>query len=144
MSTPSSPSEQRANSHVHPALHPSVTNVPVTPGVSLTGKSNYLEPDDVENLPQPPSRADNASSNETKPGGAGSKTSYFTAEPDPISEKDLPKNTGTEHDVDKSNQKTNYDPRAAHPGLNLSGGIISATMCLPYDLGYSGGNDWVA
>jgi trehalose 6-phosphate synthase/phosphatase len=34
------------------------------------------------------------------------------------------------------------DPRAAHPGLNLSGRIISATFVIPYNLGYAAGNDW--
>ncbi|KAL1997627.1 hypothetical protein VTN02DRAFT_1251 [Thermoascus thermophilus] len=35
------------------------------------------------------------------------------------------------------------DPRAAHPGLHLSGRIISAALCIPYKLGYRAGADWV-
>lgn len=35
------------------------------------------------------------------------------------------------------------DPRTAHPGLHLSGRIISAAFCIPYKLGYRSGSDWV-
>lgn len=35
------------------------------------------------------------------------------------------------------------DPTAVHPGLNLSGRVISAAICLPYKLGHRAGADWV-
>jgi len=35
------------------------------------------------------------------------------------------------------------DPRAANPSLGLSGGIISATFCIPHSLQYKKGADWV-
>ena len=34
------------------------------------------------------------------------------------------------------------DPRTAYPGLRLSGKIISATFCLPYQLTHEGDGDW--
>ncbi|KAF2772607.1 hypothetical protein EJ03DRAFT_266456 [Teratosphaeria nubilosa] len=34
------------------------------------------------------------------------------------------------------------DPRAAHPELNLSGHVISATFCVPYKINYAPGADW--
>jgi hypothetical protein len=36
------------------------------------------------------------------------------------------------------------DPRAAHPTLGLSGGVISATFCIPYCIGLRKGADWVS
>jgi trehalose 6-phosphate synthase/phosphatase len=35
------------------------------------------------------------------------------------------------------------DPRAANPSLSLSGGIISATFCIPFSLKHRKGQDWV-
>lgn len=35
------------------------------------------------------------------------------------------------------------DPRMEHPGLNLSGRVISATFCIPYKLNFQSGSDWV-
>jgi trehalose 6-phosphate synthase/phosphatase len=35
------------------------------------------------------------------------------------------------------------DPRAAHPGLQLTGRIISAAFCIPYKLGFCPEADWV-
>ncbi|KAJ6111627.1 Trehalose-phosphatase [Penicillium sp. IBT 18751x] len=34
------------------------------------------------------------------------------------------------------------DPRAQHPGLNLSGRLISASFCMPYKLYFQAGSDW--
>lgn len=35
------------------------------------------------------------------------------------------------------------DPRAQHPGLKLSGRLISAAFCIPYKLYFQSGSDWV-
>lgn len=35
------------------------------------------------------------------------------------------------------------DPRTAHPGLKLSGRIISAAFCIPYKVAFEPGSDWV-
>jgi trehalose 6-phosphate synthase/phosphatase len=35
------------------------------------------------------------------------------------------------------------DPRAVHPGLNLTGGLISATFCIPHAVEFRSGADWV-
>lgn len=35
------------------------------------------------------------------------------------------------------------DPRTAHPGLGLSGNIISATFAVPYKVGYTTSGEWV-
>ncbi|KXT17821.1 hypothetical protein AC579_5319 [Pseudocercospora musae] len=35
------------------------------------------------------------------------------------------------------------DPRSAHPSLSLSGNVISAAFCLPYNVGYTTTGEWV-
>ena len=35
------------------------------------------------------------------------------------------------------------DPRDQHPGLRLSGRLISAAFCIPYKLHFQPGSDWV-
>lgn len=35
------------------------------------------------------------------------------------------------------------DPREEHPGLRLSGRVISAAFCIPYKLYFKAGSDWV-
>lgn len=36
------------------------------------------------------------------------------------------------------------DPRADHPGLQLTGRIISASLCIPYKVAHQAGQDWVS
>lgn len=35
------------------------------------------------------------------------------------------------------------DPRSQHPGLKLSGRLISAAFCIPYKVHHQAGSDWV-
>jgi len=35
------------------------------------------------------------------------------------------------------------DPREEHPGLRLSGRVISAAFCIPHKLHFKAGSDWV-
>lgn len=35
------------------------------------------------------------------------------------------------------------DPRVQHPGLRLSGRLISAAFCIPYKIGFRSGSNWV-
>lgn len=44
---------------------------------------------------------------------------------------------------DASPMSPAVDPRAQHPGLKLSGRLISAAFCIPYKLGFKSGSDWV-
>lgn len=44
---------------------------------------------------------------------------------------------------DASPMSPEVDPRAQHPGLKLSGRLISAAFCIPYKLGFKSGSDWV-
>lgn len=159
MSTPSSPSEQRRSAHIHPALHPSVTGVPVTPGVSLAGRSNYIAPEHLVD------GANDSQDREAKNGGlengtaAGSQTnadSYFGAKEGanergqsiahgPVGQKDQRQgSSGVNGDARQRHADAAVsDPRAAYPDLNLNGSVISATTYVPYDLGYAQGQEWV-
>jgi trehalose 6-phosphate synthase/phosphatase len=106
----------------HPALHPSITNVPVTPGVHLTGASAYIDPNTTD------------SEDKATPGASGNANSYFT-------DKQSAVNGPTQNEAGKPDL-ADVDPRAAYPELNLSGRLISATFAVPYNIGYSKGNDW--
>jgi trehalose 6-phosphate synthase/phosphatase len=137
----------------HPALHPSITNVPVTPGVHLTGASAYIDPNTAGNDNQSTFDAEN-----TSPGPSWNANSYFTNKQGADNagtpaEAAAGAQSGEESQNTQNTQNSNpggdnkqdladVDPRAAHPGLNLSGRIISATFAVPYNIGYSKGNDW--
>ncbi|KAF2001427.1 glycosyltransferase family 20 protein [Amniculicola lignicola CBS 123094] len=133
---------------IHPALHPSVTNVPVTPGVHLGGSSAYEDPKTIHDtrLPFDPAKA--------TPGPQWNANSYFVPHKQERAgsptEAAAGARTGEEllrrlsliPEPKKSHDLADVDPRAAHPGLNLSGRVLSATFAVPYSISYSQGNDW--
>lgn len=127
----------KPHSDEHPALDPSITQVPVTPGVHLTGQSAYVEPDTHGRNTQLPFDPDKAT-----PGPSWSANSYFANQqradqaPAPTEAANGAANPATKTDL------ADVDPRAAHPGLNLSGRIISATFAIPYNVAHSAGNEW--
>ena len=118
---------------VHPALHPSITNVPVTPAFVAT-------PEQIDQPERHPQRNSNC---------------YFAARGH-----DVPLNSPTKFAsgaktpaellrrlslVDDDRPTTpEVDPKALHPGLGLSGGLISAAFCIPHSLGFESGKDWVS
>lgn len=121
----------------HPALQPSVTNVPVTPGIHT---ETYQHPD---------------------VGSAHSDTSqfYFSPEASKLSETmveppspiEVPEESGIDilrrmstSSHHRSGSIVETDPRTAYPSLSLSGSIISATFCIPHSLLYRKGSDWVS
>ncbi|ORY13239.1 alpha,alpha-trehalose-phosphate synthase-like protein subunit Tps2 [Clohesyomyces aquaticus] len=132
----------------HPALHPSVTNVPVTPGVHLAGHSAYIEPELAHdtNLPFDP--------DQVTPGPQWNANSYFAPKEDDRAgsptevaagartSEELLRRLSKIPDPLAKHDLADVDPRAAHPGLNLSGRVISATFAVPYNIGYNPGNDW--
>lgn len=44
---------------------------------------------------------------------------------------------------DASPMTPEIDPRSQHPGLKLSGRLISAAFCIPYKVYHKSGSDWV-
>ena len=126
---PLAPNRQES---VHPGLHPSIVNVPVTPGITLGAYASD---------------------------GSGESPSYFTHNINQLRET-MAQSPSDAASGAKSNQEilrrmsltgglkrqdslNDLDPRAANPSLGLSGGIISATFCIPHSLQYRKGADWV-
>jgi trehalose 6-phosphate synthase/phosphatase len=139
---PSEPSD-------HPALQPAVTNVPVTPGVHLAGQSAYIEPsarNESTKLQFDPNTA--------TPGPSWNANSYFAPKDEnqagSPTEAAAGAQTGEEllrrlslvKEPSFKEDLADVDPRAAHPNLNLSGRVISATFAIPYNIGYTEGKDW--
>jgi trehalose 6-phosphate synthase/phosphatase len=126
---PSAPDRQES---LHPGLHPSLTNIPVTPGITLGAYTSD---------------------------GSGESPSYFTHNIKQLRET-MAQSPADAASGAKSNQEIlsrmslsggrkrkdsliEIDPRAANPSLGLSGGVISATFCIPHSLKYRKGADWV-
>jgi trehalose 6-phosphate synthase/phosphatase len=135
----------------HPALQPAITDVPVTPGVHLSGHSAYTDPTNGQhdtNLPFDPDK--------TSPGPSWSANSYFSpkqedraASPTEAaagakSGEELLRRLSGVQDPSASYKQdlADVDPRAAHPELNLSGRVISATFTVPYNVAYAPGQDF--
>ncbi|KAL5370838.1 hypothetical protein DPSP01_014639 [Paraphaeosphaeria sporulosa] len=135
----------------HPALQPAVTDVPVTPGVHLSGHSAYTKPSNGHQDNTLPFDPDNAAA-----GPSWSANSYFApkqedrasspteAVADAICGEELLRRLSAVQDPSASYKQdlANIDPRAAHPELNLSGRIISATFTVPYNIVYAPGEDF--
>ncbi|OAL51906.1 alpha,alpha-trehalose-phosphate synthase-like protein subunit Tps2 [Pyrenochaeta sp. DS3sAY3a] len=147
---PGGPESFEPSDSEHPALHPSITNVPVTPGVHLTGKSAYFDESEAEQSSRLPFDPDTAT-----PGPSWNANAYFADQQradaagaqategsgGPSGEELLQKLSIGQESLTKPDL-ADVDPRAAHPSLNLSGRIISATFAVPYSIGHSPGNDW--
>lgn len=122
---------------VHPGLHPSITNVPVTPGIHL-GEYDYSEPrgpdepsyfvHDIHKLRETMAQSPSAAA-------SGAKSNHEILRRMSLSLNSVEQRRESLADI---------DPRAANPSLNLSGGIISATFCIPHSLKYRKGQDWVS
>ena len=130
--SPRSLGPQRQES-LHPGLHPSLTNIPVTPGITLgayasegSGESQSYFTHNInqlrETMAQSPSDA-----------AAGAK-----------SNQEILRRMSLTAGLKRQDSLSEIDPRAANPSLGLSGGIISATFCIPHSLQYRKGADWVS
>lgn len=151
MSAAPSRPEREPSDDTHPALQSHVTAVPVTPGLYTAGHSAYFQPDapivhpplpfDAEKAPSGPQWNPNSSS-AVSDDRASSPTDVAAGakSPDEI----LRRLSRPNLDPAAKSDLADIDPKAAHPNLNLSGGVISATTAVPYSIGYSPGNDWVS
>lgn len=146
MSAPESPADERlssSQSSIHPALHPSVTNVPVTPG-SFT----EVKTEEPESLSEKPLQADdgpqwNAKSYFAPKDGEERSSSPTEMAAGARSGDELLRRLSLPGQSGPGQSQHDIDPMAAHPNLGLSGGIISATICMPYDIGFVPGGEWV-
>jgi hypothetical protein len=122
---------------IHPGLRPSLTNIPVTPGIGLgeydstqsTGTSSYFTTD----LKKLRDNMETTAAQSPSDAAAGATTNADI----------LRRMSLTAPDLIGSAPVVEVDPRAGNPALGLSGGIISATFCIPHSLKLRKGSDWV-
>ena len=124
----------------HPALRPSLTEVPVTPGIHLgeydsrtsSDMSGYFSGNPAlvggrRGVPQSPSEAAEGAT-------SGSEL---------LRRLSLSSKAGSTRGRGDSIAVDN-DPRASYPDLGLTGNIISATFAIPHSLKFRKGADWVS
>lgn len=121
----------------HPALSPSITNVPVTPGIHLRAYEEHntegksLEIGDQNYFLQ----GFHHSSIMAK-----SPSDATTGE---LSNQEVLHRMSLSAGRERQGSLSDLDPRAAHPSLGLTGRIISATFCIQQSLMYRKGSEWV-
>ena len=129
------PLESGRQASIHPGLRPSLTKVPVTPGIGLgeynssgssAGEPSYFT-HDVSHLR-------NAMAQSPGDAASGAKSHHEI----------LRRMSLTSPGLQRKESLVDVDPRAANPSLGLSGGVISATFCIPHSLQYRKGADWVS
>lgn len=118
---------------LHPGLHPSIVNVPVTPGIHL-GEYASTSPDD---LGRPATSY--FSHNITSMREVMSPSEGEAAQSDQEILRKISQGGGRA----RSDSIIDLDPKTANPALGLSGGIISATFCIPHSLQHRKGQEWV-
>ena len=135
---------EETSGDTYPALHPSITSIPVTPGIDGVDGEDAVESPDIHTPTQ-----ENQSC-----GPQWNANSYF-APPVETKAPDSPAQfaSGAKSPADLLRRLSliggnkpaipEVDPREAHPGLYLSGGIISATFCIPHSVGFKTGAEWV-
>lgn len=128
---PSAPAHAESG---YPSLQPAVVDPPVTPGIGVGAYE-----------PSPESAANGTAS--YFPGGLdGAQESKAEppseAAPEPESDRDVLRRISLSGPT-RQDSVDELDPRAAYPSLGLSGGIISATFCIPHSLRYTKGSEWV-
>jgi trehalose 6-phosphate synthase/phosphatase len=119
---------------VHPGLHPSVTNVPVTPGIDnsayQSGSSGAEDSYFGRNIHKGGNTMAAQSPTEAASGARSNQVI-------------LRRMSMGGSSMQRRDSLFEIDPRAANPSLSLSGGIISATFCIPFSLKHRKGQDWV-
>ena len=134
--------EDRDNGDENPVLNPENTSIPVTLGVyhaDADANAAGQEPKDISNdsklwninphlvprakvAPESPSEA-----------AAGARTG-----------EELLRRLSLGPESYRKQDLANPDPRAGHPNLHLSGSIISAAFCVPYDIGFAPDVEWAS
>jgi trehalose 6-phosphate synthase/phosphatase len=118
---------------VRPALQAAVVDTPVTPG-TRPGSYDSI----AENASSPPAASFFAElARQEEPGSIGE------AAPEAESNQEILRRISLSGDPRRRDSLDEIDPRATNPSLGLSGGIISATFCIPHSLQYTKGSEWV-
>lgn len=142
MSGSNRPSALRQDTSLPGHLREDITSIPVTPS-----EESYARPGtNSSNAPQHVLEAVGASGQQEyfsdRTGSANVPSSAHEAANGAKNAEDLLRRlslTGTQSKPDFDS----IDPRTAHPGLGLSGNIISATFAVPYKVGYTTSGEWV-
>lgn len=117
---------------VHPGLHPSLRDIPVTPAFELGESTEGQKPASYFAADLRKLRGIMEEPSAQSPGAAAAGA---TSNADILRRMSLTR-TNTVPVVEA-------DPRTANPELGLSGGIISATFCIPHSVKLRKGADWV-
>lgn len=135
MSSNERPRAERQNTH--PALSDAMIGVPVTPSISNEDKFPSFH---HHQLPQelPPHVLESIGAKGGPEYGNGTSTNGSSS-----GEELLRRLSITANAAGSIPDAQNFDPRAAHPDLHLSGNVISAAFCVPYKIGYTTTGEWV-
>ena len=143
------PAEADSQDAVNPAMNEENTSVPVTPGINLSDdhRPNPLDDSTSNDRTHNVSTGTNGppwNANVVIPRAApeGRRPSSPSETGKGASGDELLRRLSLSGNRPRHPDMADVDPRAAHPNLNLSGHIISATFCVPYKLGYRPGADW--
>ena len=118
---------------VHPGLHPSLTKVPVTPGIKLGEYASQGRTDSPSYFTHNISNLRETMAQSPSDAASGAK-----------SNQEILRRMSLTGGLKRQDSLNEIDPRAANPSLGLSGGVISATFCIPHSLQYRKGADWVS
>ena len=137
---PGVPGVQVESSDEHPGHRASLVNVPVTPGIHL---GEYASDESASSSSRPATSyfAHNITKlHESMAQSPTEAASGATSNREVLRRMSL---TSGHPRADTAESLPDLDPREANPALGLSGGIISATFCIPHKLQYRKGADWV-
>ncbi|KUJ14999.1 uncharacterized protein LY89DRAFT_686584 [Mollisia scopiformis] len=116
---------------IHPGLRPSLTNIPVTPGMHLG-----------EELPRKDTDPSYFTHDLSRLGDGMAQSPVEAAHGAASNHEILRRMSLSGPGLQRKESLADIDPRAANPSLGLSGGVISATFCIPHSLRYRKGQDW--
>jgi hypothetical protein len=117
----------------HPGLRPSLTKIPVTPGISLGEYDSGSSSSDPSYFRHDIHKLRNSMAQSPSDAASGAKSHH-----------DILRRMSLTSSLQRKDSLVDVDPRAANPSLGLSGGVISATFCIPHSLQYRKGADWVS
>jgi len=137
---------------MNPAMNPANTNVPVTPAGDDQGNSAYFEPrrqspsPTQNHAPSSGTAGPRWSANSSR--GPTDKLQEMASSPSQAaagaqSGEELLRRLSLAGQRPQKPELADVDPRAAHPDLHLSGHVISATFCVPYNVAHAPGCEWV-
>jgi trehalose 6-phosphate synthase/phosphatase len=130
-----SPAPLRPDSQdsVHPGLRPSLTKIPVTPGIGLGEYDSGSSSSDPSYFSHDISKLRNSMAQSPSDAASGARSHH-----------DILRRMSLTSGRQREDSLADVDPRAANPSLGLSGSVISATFCIPHSLQYRKGADWVS